>query len=77
MPHGSFYKDKWFLDSDISVHFTPFEFDFINMTPGNYGWIKTAKLKASLFIVISGTVMIEHEIFDPEKEITKVTVSKL
>jgi len=37
----------------------------------------TANLKALLFIVISGTVMIEYEIFNSEKKITKVAVSKL
>jgi len=47
------------------------------MTLGNYGWIKTTNLKVPLFIVISSTIIIEHEIFDPEKEITKVAVSKL
>jgi len=30
-----------------------------------------------LFIVASGTVLTEYEIFDPEKEITKVVMSKL
>jgi len=28
-------------------------------------------------MVASDTVLIEHEIFDPEKEITKISVSKL
>ena len=28
-------------------------------------------------MVASDTVLIEHEIFDPEKEITKIAVSKL
>ena len=35
--HGSFYKDEWFLDFDISTHFTLFKSDFVNMTLGNYG----------------------------------------
>jgi len=34
--YGSFYKDKWFLDSGISTHFTPFKSDFVNMTLDNY-----------------------------------------
>ena len=36
-PHGSFYKDELFLDSDISTHFTPFESNFVNITLDNYG----------------------------------------
>jgi len=36
VPHGSFYKDEWFLDFGVSTHFTPFKFDFVNMTLGNY-----------------------------------------
>ena len=36
-PHDSFYEDEWFLDSDASTHFTPFESDFVDMTLGNYG----------------------------------------
>jgi len=35
--HGSFYEDKWFLNSGASAHFTSFESDFVNMTLGNYG----------------------------------------
>jgi len=35
-PHGSFYKDKWFLYSNTSAYFTPFESDFVNMTLDNY-----------------------------------------
>jgi len=76
-PHGSFYKDEWFLDFGAFTHLSPFESDFINMTPGNYGQVKTANSKVLLFIVASGTVLIEHEIFDPEKGTTKVTMSKL
>jgi len=34
--YGSFYKDEWFLDSGASIHFTPFESDFVNMTLYNY-----------------------------------------
>jgi len=37
VPHGSFYKDEWFLDFDVSTHFTLFKSDFVNMTLGNYG----------------------------------------
>ena len=76
-PHSSFYEDEWFLDSDVSTHFTLFESDFVNMTLGNYGWVETANLKAPLFMVAFGTILIEHEIFDPEKETTKVAVLKL
>jgi len=47
------------------------------MTLGNYGQVETANSKALLFMVASGTVLIEYEIFNPEKETTKVTVSKL
>ncbi len=46
------------------------------MTLGNYGWVEIANLKALLFIVASGTILIEHEIFDPEKGTIKVAVSK-
>jgi len=77
VPHDSFFEDKWFLDSDVSIHFTPFEFNFVDMTPGNYGQVEIANSKALLSIVASGTVLIEHEIFDPEKWTTKVAVSKL
>jgi len=27
-PNGSFYKDKWFLYSDVSTHFTLFEYNW-------------------------------------------------
>ena len=47
------------------------------MTLGNYGQVKTANLKAPLFIVTSDTVLIEHEIFDPAKGTTKVAMSKI
>ena len=36
-PHGSFYEDEWFLYFGTSTHFTPFESDFVDMTPSNYG----------------------------------------
>ena len=75
--YSSFYKDKWFLDLDISTYFTPFKSDFIDMTPGNYSWVKTTNLKIPLFIVVFGTILIEHEIFNPEKGITKVAMSKI
>jgi len=76
-PYGSFYEDEWFLDSGASTYFTLFEFDFVNMTLDNYGQVEIANLKALLFIVASGTVLIEHEIFDHKEGTTKVTVSKL
>ena len=75
-PHGSFYEDEWFLDSGTSTHFTLFEFDFVNMILGNYSWVETTNSKA-LFMVAFDTVLIEYEIFDPEKGTTKVTVLKL
>ena len=28
--YSSFYEDKWFLNSDISVYFTLFESNFVN-----------------------------------------------
>jgi len=31
-PYGCFYNDEWFLNSGTSVHFTPFESDFVSMT---------------------------------------------
>ena len=65
------------MDSGISAHFTPFESNFVDVTLGNYGWVETTNSKTSLFIVTSSTVLIEHEIFDPTKETTKVAVSKL
>jgi len=37
------------------------------MNLSNYGQVKTTNSKAPLFIVASGTILIEHEIFDPEK----------
>ena len=77
VPHSSFYEDEWFLNFGTSAHFTLFESDFVNMTLGNYGWVETANSKASLFIVASGTVLIEHEIFDSKKETTKIAMSKL
>ena len=75
--HSSFYEDKWFLDSGASTHFTPFESNFVNITLDNYGWIETANSKILLFIVVSSTILIEHEIFDFEKRTTKVAMSKL
>jgi len=65
------------LDFDISVHLTPFESDFVDMTPDNYGQVETTNSKIPLFIVAFSTVLIKHKIFNPDKETTKVTVSKL
>ena len=76
-PYGSFYKDKWFLNSGISTYFTLFESDFVDITLDNYSQVKTANPKALLFMVASSTVLIKHEIFDPEKGTTKVAMSKL
>ena len=77
VPHSSFYEDEWFLNFGTSAHLTLFESDFVNITLGNYGWVETANSKALLFIVASGTVLIEHEIFDSKKETTKIAMSKL
>jgi len=76
-PYGSFYEDEWFLDSSASTHFTSFEYDFFNMILSDYGQVETANSKVLLSMVASGTVLIEHEIFDLEKETTKVAVLKL
>ena len=62
------------LNSDVFTHFTLFESNFVNITLDSYGWIKTTNLKVLLFIVASSTILIEHEILDPKKETTKVTV---
>ena len=58
-PYGSFYKDEWFLDFSASTHFTLFESNFVNMTLGNYSQVETANSKTPLFIVASGTVLID------------------
>ena len=76
-PYGRSYNGEWFLDSSASVHFTPFESDFVSMTQGNYGRIETANSKAPLFMVAVGTVLIEHEIIDPKDRTTKTVISKL
>ena len=47
------------------------------MTLSNYGQVKTPNSKVPLFMIASGTVLIEHEIFDPEKETIMIAVSKL
>jgi len=65
------------LDSGTSVYFTSFESDFVFMTQGNYGHIKTANSKAPLFMVAVGTVLIEHEIIDPKDRTTRTAISKL
>jgi len=43
----------------------------------NYNQIETANSKAPIFMVASGTILIEHIIFDFEKETTKVAMLKL
>jgi len=75
--HGSFYEDEWFLDSGASTHFTLFEFNFVNITLGNYSQVEIVNSKVPLFMVASSTILIEHEIFDHKKETTQVAVSKL
>ena len=66
-PYGRFYNDEWFLDSGASAYFTPFESDFVSMTQGNYSRIETANSKAPLFMIVVGTILIEHEIIDPNQ----------
>jgi len=75
--HSSFYEGEWFLDFDASTHFTPFKSNFVNMTLDNYSQVETTNSKTLLFIVASGTVLIEYEIFNPEKETAKVAILKL
>jgi len=65
------------LNPGTSAHFTSFESDFVDMNLNNYGQVETVNLRALLFIVASNTVLIEHEIFNSEKETTKVAMSKL
>jgi len=76
-PYGCSYNNERFLDFDAFAHFTPFEFDFVSMTQGNYGHIETANFKALLFMVAVGTVLIEHEIIDPKDMTTRTAISKL
>jgi len=54
-----------------------FESDFVDITLINYSQIETANLKVLLFMVVSGTVLIEHKIFDSEKETTKIAILQL
>ena len=75
--YGSSYKDKYFLNSDISAYFTLFKSNFVNMTSDNYSQIKTTNLKVLLFIFASNTILIEHKIFNPRKETIQVAMSKL
>jgi len=60
-----------------STYFTLFESNFVDVALDNYDQVETANLKASLFMVASNTILIKHEIFDPEKKTTKVAVLKL
>jgi len=76
-PYSCIYNNEWFLDSDASAHFTPFESDFGSMTQGNYGHVETANSKAPLFMVAVGTVLIEHKIINPKDRITRTAISKL
>jgi len=76
VPYSRFYKDEWFLDFGTSTYLTLFEFDFVDITLDNYGWVKTVNLKV-LFMITFGIILIEYEIFDSKKETTKVTMSKL
>ena len=47
------------------------------MTLDNYSWVKTINSKILQFMIISNTVLIEYEIFDSEKETTKVAMLKI
>jgi len=47
------------LDFSAFTHFTLFESDFVDITSDNYSWVKTANSKVLLFIVASGTFLIE------------------
>jgi len=60
-----------------NTYFTLFESNFVDVALDNYDQVETANLKALLFMVASNTILIEHEIFDPEKETTKIAVLKL
>ena len=77
VPYGHSYNDKWFLDSGTSVHFTPFESDFVSITQENYGHVETANSKVSLFMVAVKTILIKHEIIDPKDRTTRTAISKL
>ena len=77
MPYDSFYEDKWFLDSSIFVYFILFESNFVGITPDNYSQVETANSKVLLFMITLSTVLIEYEIFNPEKVTTKVAMSRL
>jgi len=77
MSNDHSYNDEWFLDSSASVHFIPFEFDFVSMTQGSYDHIKTANSKAPLFMVAIGTILIKHKIIDPKDKTTRIAISKL
>ena len=47
------------------------------MTLDNYSWVKTINSKILQFMIISNTILIEYEIFDSEKETTKVAMLKI
>ena len=65
------------MDSGIPTYFTLFEFDFVDMILDNYSQVETTNSKVLLFIIAFNTVLIEYEIFDPEKEATKIAMLKL
>jgi len=73
-PYGCSYNDEWFLDSGASAHFIPFESDFVSMTQGNYGRVETANSEAPLFMVVVGTILIEHEIIYPKDRTTRTAI---
>ena len=65
------------MDSGVFAHFTPFKFDFVSMTQGNYGHVKTINSKAPFLMVTVETVLIEHKIIDPKDRTTRTAISKL
>ena len=75
--YSSFYENEQFLNSGTFTYFTLFGSVFVDMSLDNYGQVETINLRALLFVVASDTVLIEYEIFNSEKETTKVAMLKL
>ena len=75
--YSSFYKDKQFLDSGAFTHFTLFGSVFVDISLDNYSQVETINLRVLLFIVAFDIVLIKYEIFNSEKETTKVAILKL
>ena len=47
------------------------------MTLNNYSWVKTTNSKILQFMITFNTILIEYEIFNSEKETTKVAMLKI